>query len=345
MRDHGTRSNDTEGIRAAQPTEKDYLSYLRWLREDKKYSSSTTWCMYSRLNYFHQKLFGKKLQQWPKITELLKTFADDGVKKKTNSFTLSQIQLFLKKELPYPFWILRKAIVSVAFCGGLSCREVNQILFSDLEKDVDGYYVTIRRAKMRNGELIPNTIHIPLNHNDPSICYASKVQCYLDAVVASTGPYQQTDKLFRGCMKDKKFQKQPIGKNMLDKVGKDVAEVLGLAEPQTYTGRCWVKSAATQAIRAGSNIVELSRQFGYSPLTTKRWGKSYVNQTDQQAKDMALKITGMSSNSGSDEISVVPVEYESVSYINNSTVTSGDFDLGEGRVEQEDFVVSETDLE
>ena len=64
-----------------EPGEEDYMQYFYYLHKEKKFKSSSLWCMYSRLNNNHQRRFGQKLQRWPRITMLLKKYEAGYVRK------------------------------------------------------------------------------------------------------------------------------------------------------------------------------------------------------------------------------------------------------------------------
>jgi len=54
------------------PSEQSYIKYFHHLRTKRCLKSSSLWAVYSRLNNCHQRRYGLKLQQWPRITMMLK---------------------------------------------------------------------------------------------------------------------------------------------------------------------------------------------------------------------------------------------------------------------------------
>ena len=272
-----------------EPGEKQYISWFNHLRTQKKMASSTLWSVYSRLNYVHQSEFGVRLQQWPRITQLLKSYKGDPTKK-AKVFTLFEIHAFLRKELSSPFWILRKAVVAVALCGGLRGQETNTIQFKDVKKTQEGFEITITRAKQR-GENKQDLILVPFNKSDPAICFGSKLSNYLDSVSRVLGPFQPDDKLFKGCHSGIRFVNQPFGRNQLQKVGQDVAMELGLPDPEAYTGHCWRRSAASQAALAGASTTQLKKGFGWRSNDV---ALEYVDNTHAHTRQLAAMITGTS---------------------------------------------------
>ena len=57
-----------------RPVEDDYIEYFDYMKNVKKYASSSIWSYYSMLNNKHQILYGEKLQKYPRITMLLKSY-------------------------------------------------------------------------------------------------------------------------------------------------------------------------------------------------------------------------------------------------------------------------------
>ena len=63
------------------PTEDEFADYFRSLRLEKKLSSSTMWTTYSIVNAVVKGKYGKRLQNYPRMTTLLKSFNTDTKKK------------------------------------------------------------------------------------------------------------------------------------------------------------------------------------------------------------------------------------------------------------------------
>ena len=53
------------------------------------------------------------------------------------------------------------------------------------------------------------------------------------------------------------FANQPMGKNYLSETGKNNAELLNLDNPETYTGHCFCRTAATMAFDVGATAHQL----------------------------------------------------------------------------------------
>lgn len=57
-----------------KPTETDFVQYIDYLHTEKKYAASTVWKVYSMLNHMYQHNYSTKLQEFPKLTQLIKSF-------------------------------------------------------------------------------------------------------------------------------------------------------------------------------------------------------------------------------------------------------------------------------
>ena len=68
------------------PSEEEFSTYFRFLRQDKGFSTSTLWTTYSMLNSVSKGKYSKSLQQYPRLQSIIKAF-DVDVKKKAHIFT------------------------------------------------------------------------------------------------------------------------------------------------------------------------------------------------------------------------------------------------------------------
>ncbi len=72
-------------LEAGQPGEEILTNYFKFLRLEKKMSSSSLWTVYSCLNSIVKRKYNAKLQELLKLTLLIKGF-DQDVKKKAAIF-------------------------------------------------------------------------------------------------------------------------------------------------------------------------------------------------------------------------------------------------------------------
>jgi hypothetical protein len=103
-----------------QPTEEDLLDYFRFLKREKKLAGSTLWTTFSRINGLHIRLFGTRLQQWPRIKQDLQAYQQGEGVKQSLIFTHEEILQFLGDDqlMTNPYWLVRQAYVVIANFGG-----------------------------------------------------------------------------------------------------------------------------------------------------------------------------------------------------------------------------------
>ena len=145
------------------PSEEELISYFKHLRENKKIASSSMWTYYSIINSTYKGMYGKKLQDFPRITSLLKVY-DTDVKKKAMCFESEDIANFVKNEsYSSPFWLVRKVILILSFFGGLRHQEVMQLELQNCNITEEGVFITHYRVKQRSDKtsqrfLVPRSV-------------------------------------------------------------------------------------------------------------------------------------------------------------------------------------------
>ena len=264
-----------------EPSEMDYIQYFDFLKATKDYKASSFWVMYSKLNSMHQRTFGTRLQAFPRLKILLKSYEQGYVRRVAKVFSLQEIQSFMRMPLDGPYWTLRKAFIAISYCGGLRAEEAYNLKFGSLTHTNDGYYVVFHHAK-QVGEQKSSEYLVPYDE-DKQICFATKVKLYLDALdhLRSIG---NDEPLFFGCSGGKGFVNQRFGKRYMQEIGKQVAKLLNLEDDERYTWHCWRRSAATEAAGSGATSSDLKRQFGWRQEST---AMRYLESTKQQAVKMS----------------------------------------------------------
>ena len=270
------------------PTEDDYVRFFYYLRHAKNYVVSSLWSWYSRLNNGHQRRFGTRLQQWPRITNMLKGYASGYQRKSASIFTREQMEQALQVENFSPNWILWKAVVSVAFLGGLRGIELRSVTFGNVNIDNQGVWVDYAQAK-RKGEEKMNGFLIPFNRGEPHLCFATRVTNYRDKLLESFPDIQPQDAFFRRALKNKFSQKEVIGRTAFGKIGKKIAAELHLNNPEGYTGHCFRRSAATEAANNGATTTDLKTGMGWE---NERTALQYIERTKNQKRRMSTLLTG-----------------------------------------------------
>jgi outer membrane protein assembly factor BamD (BamD/ComL family) len=76
-----------------KPEEADYIQYFDNLHTEKKLKALTIWCTYSMLNAVHQRELGEKLQAYPRVTQLLKSYNSTYERKVVSVFNKNYFTL------------------------------------------------------------------------------------------------------------------------------------------------------------------------------------------------------------------------------------------------------------
>ena len=173
------RNWDFEG-----PNEEDVLHFIRWLRLEKGYASSSLWTIYSMLNGVVKSKYGVNLKKYVRVTSLLKTF-DTDVKKKAMTFAKEEFDQFLVlPKCGTPYWHVRKVIAIVTYFGGLRRIEAESLLLENFTSSSEGILVTHSHAKQRSDRrftkfLIPRTVE--------DLKYADICEEYLNVIHFTLG--------------------------------------------------------------------------------------------------------------------------------------------------------------
>ena len=103
-----SRSSNAMEFENRMPNEDELTDYFRYLRMERKMSSSTMWTTYSMINSVVKGKYGQRLQNYPRLTTLLKSY-DSDTKKKAAVFESEDLGLFVSStELTTPYWLIRK---------------------------------------------------------------------------------------------------------------------------------------------------------------------------------------------------------------------------------------------
>ncbi len=123
------------------------------------------------------------------------------------------------------------------------------------------------------------------------MCWASIVEQYLEAVKKDRAHLKEEEHsgLFYTARNtpNAKFLKDPIGKNTLGIVGKEVAKILLKPNPDEFTGHCWRRSSATAAAEGGATTMELRTHFDWAQDSMC---KEYVEKSSKMTRKMATML-------------------------------------------------------
>ena len=70
-------SSKKDELKNRMPNEKELCDYFVFLREEKKRASSSLWTIYSMLNAVIKGKYGRPLQEYPRLTALIKSLDTD----------------------------------------------------------------------------------------------------------------------------------------------------------------------------------------------------------------------------------------------------------------------------
>ena len=193
----------------------------------------------------------------------------------------------------------------MGYYGGFRSCELKSLLFEKCELDEAGYWFTFTRSKQRSLSE-ESTICVPRRQPDWSSCSsdasrraidfdpASLLDLYFEQVLSDfacsrdelSGPF------FKGChgKSGKRFNQANLGKNSICRVGIEVAEELLLANPETFTGHCWRRSAGTNASNAGVNVTTLMSMMGWACPKT---AMEYVKHSRVTSLTMSMYLTNV----------------------------------------------------
>lgn len=258
---HTNGAKEGKGI-SIKPEEIDYILYFDYLFTEKKLKSSTIWSTYSRLNSTHKWRYGQDLDRWPRLKSLLKNFESGYVPKQASAFTKEQIQTAMMIPLDTPDWIMKKAIIAIFYCGGLRGIELRTLTAGSTRETSEGIWINHKQAKTRGADEWKNFL-VPWNHEVPNRCFATRVRNYLVLLNDSLGHKLTTDgPLFRKATRSG-YSTQVIGEKTFAKIPKEVASILNLDRPETYTTHGFRRASATEAADRGATTIDMKRMYGW----------------------------------------------------------------------------------
>jgi hypothetical protein len=80
-----------EYVEGKAPSEEAFLNYFSYLKIDRHFASTTIWCTSAKLNACLKRKFGIRLQDFPNVSELMKTFDSDHEVKKAKNFSPQEV--------------------------------------------------------------------------------------------------------------------------------------------------------------------------------------------------------------------------------------------------------------
>ncbi|CAM9926110.1 unnamed protein product, partial [Heterosigma akashiwo] len=279
-----------------QDVARDLAEFLFHLRRDHNFTASTLWTMASAINKRIKFFWHQDLIKDPTVKDLLKSWSDKDLKKKSRSFTRDQLMRFLKDAPNTPEWLQKKAVAIAATYGGLRISELVYLLDTDiLEWNKFCIRICIRQSKTdKKGEGYQYIIKRAPEVSDPNpyLIFEQYIEKLEDDMPYSVGTSNQRFWL-KYDVKLGKFVNSPVGKNLLAKVPSEIAEFLGLPNPEEFTGHCFRHTFANILANSGCSKVQL-QQAG-------RWKSGaacdgYLANSDLSRTNISAAITTGSFN-------------------------------------------------
>ena len=166
---------------------------------------------------------------------LVKGF-DTDVKDKAPIFDEAQMKAFMLGNMETTYWLVRQAIVIVAFFGGLGLKECQDLLLEKMVRNRDGYKVTPSPCKQRSDQW-ESAFLVPENGG-----FAASLGVYLAKVNTDLSKF--SGRAWWTGTKGHLLKNQPLGRNMIGKVPHDVAGRFNLSNFESYTFHSYRRTSA-----------------------------------------------------------------------------------------------------
>ena len=274
---HEFISSDVD-LESGPPGEECLSKFFKHLREEKNYASTSMWTFYSCLNSVMKRKYNVKLQELPRLTMLIKGF-DTDIKGKAPIFDESQLKAFMLGSMESSYWLVRQAIVIVAFFGGLRLKECQDLLLEKMVRSSDGYKVTHSSCKQRSDQR-DTAFLVPENGG-----FAARLGVYLAKVNSDLSKF--SGQAWWTGTKGQQFKNQPLGRNMIGKVTHDVAIRLNLPNPESYTFHSYRRTSATSAANGGMSSEQMQDFYGWKSASMC---KEYISTSVPAIKKMAQTL-------------------------------------------------------
>jgi hypothetical protein len=236
------------------PGEEAFTNFFKFLRLEKNLASTSLWTYYSCLNSMMKRKYNVKLQNYPRLTMLLKGY-DTDIKTKASVFDDTEIKSFMLAKMECSYWLVRQAISIVAFFGGLRLTECNDLVLEKMVRTNDGYKITHSRCKQRSDQRATAFL-VPAEGG-----FADRLGEYLEKVSSDLNVF--TGRVWWTGTKGQRLKNSGMGKNTVGKVPHDVARRLKLDNPDDYTFHSYRRTSATTAANGGMTSEQMQGFYGW----------------------------------------------------------------------------------
>jgi site-specific recombinase XerD len=231
------------------------------------------------LNSIVKRKYNMKLQDIPRLTLLIKGFPQD-IKHKASIFDEGRLKAFMLEKIGNAYWMVRQAVVIVAFFGGLRIQECIDLKLEKIQRGKDGITVIHTRVKQRRSDKMESRFLVPEEGG-----YASQLGGYLSRVNLSLNKFSGRV-WFTGTKQDL-LKSQPMGRNMVAKIPHELASRFNLPNPAEYTFHSFRRTSATSAADGGSTSEQMIEFFGWKQAAMCQ---EYVSTSKHAIRNMAKKL-------------------------------------------------------
>jgi integrase len=267
---------ETKNVAKGFASENVILGFLREM--SATYAASTLWSMFSMLKKTLRSYDRLDLGDMPTAMDFLKKLDKERTKKKSAVFSRSDIERYMR-EAPEPECMVIKLVVQFSLFGGLRKSEVSALCVRDISIFEQTLVVNIPKSKTGARSF---TIIASADSSLDCVVLFHRYMLLRKAVVH--------ERLFLRIASGKVVA-QPIGKNMLGKYPCMIAKHVGLAEPGSYTGHAFRRTATTWLADGGIDVINLKR-FGGGGWKSDAIAQSYVAESTGNKRALAELIDG-----------------------------------------------------
>ena len=185
---------------------------------------------------------------------------------------------------------MKKLITVLAIGGGLRHAEAMMLSLDHFQKVPDGFFLKFKRVKMRNKSKRRDKewseMHIPYKLKDTDFSPGLLLEEYLEDMWRILG--KSSGRVF-WTGKDHTYINQPMGKNAVSRIPKEIAKHLNLPNPERFVFHSFRRTAATFASEAGMSENELCDFFSWLNSSMAR---EYTSSTKRSARVMGGVLLG-----------------------------------------------------
>jgi hypothetical protein len=192
------------------------------------------------------------------------------------------------------YWLVRQAIVIVAFFGGLRLHECCDLALEKIVRAEDGYTITHCRVKQRRSDKLESRFLVPAEGG-----FAAQLGMYLEKVHNCLNVF--TGRVWYTGTKTQELRKQFMGRNMVGKVPHDLAIRLELPNVDDYTFHSFRRTSASLAANGGSTSNQMQDFFGWKHPSMCQ---EYVSSSKPAIRNMAKKLATVDFQLGEPEVEV-----------------------------------------